>query len=387
MSKKWTKAEDKFLIKNFGKMSKWELAEHFGVSPDSISHRIRRFNLKQVKTKVIPTTEEMVAHDRGKMEERSEVKETKEKYKLVMAENERLTREMQAVLRMAETPQSIIIKPSTSNGSEATAFVVASDWHIEETVRPEQVSELNTFNLKVADHRITKFFQNSTKLVNITQRDSHIKELVLCLLGDFISGSIHEELVEGNSLLPIDAIMFAEQRITAGINYYLANTNLNLTVVCHAGNHSRITKKTHIATEQGNSLEFYMYHHLANLFANNKRVKFIIANGYHTYLDIYGFLIRLHHGHSMRYGGGVGGIYIPVNKAIAQWNKGRNCYLDVFGHFHQLRDGGNFVCNGSLIGYNSFALSIKADFEPAKQAFFLVDSKRGKTLQAPIWLD
>lgn len=382
--KKWTVEEDRFLREQAGRMTTRQLAEHFKVSIDSIYHRFSKLGVKQT---IIVSTEEYIARDRAKIEEKSNSKLANSKYRLVLAENEKLQREISAVLRMQETPQSLVIKPSTGSSSEAVAFVVASDWHVEETVRPEQVSELNTFNLKVADARIQKFFQNSTKLISITQRDSRIKQLVLCLLGDFISGSIHEELVEGNSLLPIDAIMFAEQRIIAGINYYLKNTDLNLTIVCHAGNHSRITKKTHIATEQGNSLEFYMYHHLANLFASNKRVKFIIANGYHTYLDIFGYVVRLHHGHSIRYGGGVGGIYIPVNKAIAQWNKGRNCDLDVFGHFHQLRDGGNFVCNGSLIGYNSFALSIKADFEPAKQSFFLVDSKRGKTLQAPIWLD
>jgi hypothetical protein len=69
-------------------------------------------------------------------------------------------------------------------------------------------------------------------------------------------------------------------------------------------------------------------------------------------LQIYDVTVRFHHGHSIRYAGGVGGIYIPTNKAIAQWNKGRHADLDVFGHFHQLRDGGNFICNGSLIGYN-----------------------------------
>jgi len=47
----------------------------------------------------------------------------------------------------------------------------------------------------------------------------------------------------------------------------------------------------------------------------------------------------------------------------------------------------NFVSNGSLIWYNAYAESIKADFEKPAQAFFLVDKKRGKTIQAPISLD
>jgi hypothetical protein len=56
-------------------------------------------------------------------------------------------------------------------------------------------------------------------------------------------------------------------------------------------------------------------------------------------------------------------------------------------HFHQLRDGGNFVSNGSLIGWSSYAVSIKAEFEKPKQAFFLIDRKRGKTVSAPILFD
>jgi hypothetical protein len=107
----------------------------------------------------------------------------------------------------------------------------------------------------------------------------------------------------------------------------------------------------------------------------------------HSYLQVYDTTIRFQHGHAIKYGGGVGGIYIPVNKAIAQWNKARHADLDVFGHFHQQRDGGNFVVNGSLIGYNAFAMSIKADYEQPKQALFLMDKKRGRTCLWPLFLE
>jgi hypothetical protein len=87
----------------------------------------------------------------------------------------------------------------------------------------------------------------------------------------------------------------------------------------------------------------------------------------------------------MSYGGGVGSIYIPVRKAIAQWQKIKPANLDVFGHFHNYKiDGDLFVLNGSLIGFNAFALAIKADYEKPRQAFFLIDKKRGKTVHCPI---
>jgi len=90
-------------------------------------------------------------------------------------------------------------------------------------------------------------------------------------------------------------------------------------------------EKLHICTEAGNSLERFMYHQLAERFKSEPRVKFVIGDGLHVYVNVFGFVLRFHHGHAVRYAGGVGGIFIPVNKAIAQWNKGRRADYDVFG--------------------------------------------------------
>jgi hypothetical protein len=58
-----------------------------------------------------------------------------------------------------------------------------------------------------------------------------------------------------------------------------------------------------------------------------------------------------------------------------------------YGHYHQLFDGGHWILNGSGIGYNAFARSIKAAPEPAQQWFYVLDSKRGRTARSPIWLE
>jgi len=130
-----------------------------------------------------------------------------------------------------------------------------------------------------------------------------------------------------------------------------------------------------------------MYRNLEWFYRDEDRVTFDVARAYHSYVDIYGQMCRFHHGHQVRYQGGVGGIYIPVNKAIAQWNKGIKADVDFFGHFHQLRDGGNFICNGSLIGHSAFGISIKADYERPQQAFTVFDNKHGRTFTCPILVD
>ncbi len=299
-----------------------------------------------------------------------------------IANQEQEIRVLGAIGEGIETYQ---IEPCKGSGtSEGTAILVASDWHVEETVKPGIVSGLNEFTLDIAKERSIKFFTAGLRLIQLLQQDIRIDNVVLALLGDFISNDIHEEFPETNSLTPMQAIQYAQGLIISGIEFLLENSKANLIIPCHSGNHARTTKTTRFGTENGHSLEFLMYCNLSDHFRDNKRVTFIIPEGPHSYLDIYGQMIRFHHGHMIKYQGGIGGIFIPAFKAIAQWNKARHADLDIFGHFHQCKDGGNFICNGSLIGYNSFALSIKADYEPPKQQLLLIDKKRGRTCNWPI---
>lgn len=332
----------------------------------------------------VMTPTEQVARDRERERTSFELSTLKQKYAeslKTIREHERSAR----TLRDLElgTDQFTITPTLKSDTAEGTAVLVASDWHVEERVGPE-VGGLNKYSLDIAKSRVSTFFSAGLRLIKLLQQDITINTTVLALLGDFISNDIHDEFPEINAAQPNHALVLAQNMIISGIKHLLQHSSMSFVVPCHSGNHARTTKTTRFGAENGHSLEYLMYLHLAAYFKDESRVTFIVPDGMHSYLQMYDTMIRFQHGHAIRYGGGVGGIYIPVNKAIAQWNKGRHADLDVFGHFHQLRDGGNFICNGSLIGYNSFALSIKADYEPPKQALFLMDKKRGRTCTWPI---
>lgn len=289
-------------------------------------------------------------------------------------------------------PEVTDILPKVSSGkSESAAVLVWSDWHIEERVYPEQVSNKNTYNLKIANERFLKLLHGGMSWLRIAGRDTQIRTIVLALLGDFITGSIHEDLAESNELPPAEAIHKAYGMIVSGIKFMLENTERNVSFVipCHSGNHGRMTKDQRISTESGNSLEYFMYLMLRDYFQTEKRLKFVVQPGYHSYVSFFegAFDTRFHHGHQMSYQGGVGGISISVNKAIAQWNKAHSVNLDVFGHFHTRFDGGNFIANSTLMGYSAYSVSIKASYEPPSQTFFLINREYGaKTMVAPIFI-
>jgi hypothetical protein len=330
--------------------------------------------------------EVQVAADRDKQRSAAEMANLRAKYEQSLKTIEQQERELRAMNVLDQGLDTFKIDAKrSSKTSEATVVAVGSDWHVEENVGAE-VGGLNFYTVDVAKERTSRFFRAIYRLTTLLRQDVAIDTVVLALLGDFISNDIHEEFPEVNELQPIHAIVTAQNFIISGIEFLLANnpTTTRFVIPCHSGNHARTTRTTRFSSENGHSLEYLMYLHLAAYFRAEPRVQFIIPEGMHSYLDVYETTIRFQHGHAIKYGGGVGGIYIPVNKAIGQWNKARRADLDVFGHFHQMRDGGNFICNGSLIGYNAFALSIKADYEPPKQALFLMDKKRGRTCTWPI---
>lgn len=311
------------------------------------------------------------------------------RYKVLQVQFEQRGRELEAVERLSTGVETYQIKPGHSSGtSEATVVVLASDWHLEETVGPELGILKNRFNPEIATQRVEKFFQKTHRLTNLLAQDIKIDTMVLALLGDFITNAeLHDgDNAESTSAAPTHAIVDAQNKIASGIEFLLNHSKRKLVIPCHSGNHARTTRKTRFSTENGHSLEYLMYKHLAGYFRSEPRVQFIIPDGPHSYINIYDQTVRLQHGHMIKFGGGVGGLFIPAFKAFSQYNKAQHADLDVMGHFHQSKDGGSFLCNGSLIGYNSFALSIRADYETPRQTMFMMDKKRGRTCTWPILL-
>jgi len=385
------KQAKKFIEKNWSKMTNTEIGKKLGISATAVRGRGKRMGLPPkpmgyFNPGIPKTTQETIDKAREELSKHKIVHEEKGAIKALIKENDNLKEELKASLNIKENLKPFYFDYTIEDKiGEAVVVVVASDWHIEELVKPETVNGLNKYNLDIAKQRVEQFFAHTLKLVKKEQHETKIETLVLALLGDFITGNIHEEFLETCQLRPIDASILAMNLIGGGIDYLLENSELKLVIPCAVGNHTRITKKVHIGTEQGNSLETFMYHTLKDKYKDNSRVTFMIAEGYLSYLTLWNFTICFQHGHAIRYGGGVGGLSIPVNKAIAQWEKLRHADLYVAGHWHQFFDGGNFIINGSMIGYNPFALFIKAQFERPRQAFFLVSKKYNcKTIVCPV---
>lgn len=326
--------------------------------------------------------------DIAERKERSAVAELKSRLADALAELERCRLEL-STAGAAEAARMVVEpierREVASGLREATAVALASDWHIEERVDPAAVNDLNEYNIDVSRKRVGRFFSGFEYLIRYHQDHFAIRDGVLWLGGDLITGHLREENLESNTLSPVQAIATLHVWIADGIRGLLEGSGLeSLHVVCSSGNHGRLTHKIRPSTREANSIEWLLYVGLAREFANDPRVKFTLPAGAHTYIRIYDFVIRFLHGDECKFGGGIGGITVPLYKALARFETMHHAYLTCFAHFHQLHDLADFVVNGSLIGVTPFSLTIGARHEIPQQAFFLIDSKRGKTFFSDI---
>jgi len=273
--------------------------------------------------------------------------------------------------------------------SQSWAVALLSDIHIEERVLPEKIHRKNSYSLPTAERRIRSYFKNIEYLVSTQRASTEIHGLIVAVLGDLLSGYIHEELEETNQCTPIEAAILVTSLIEEGLLFLAEHGGFTeIRVPCVVGNHGRTTHKIRAKSAAENNYETFVYMSLAKTFKEHPVVKVDVAAGRQLIIGVWDdFKIRLHHGDSIRGGGGIGGIDVPIKRYLAKLGSAGGVNLDCMGHFHQLVFGTNYILNGSVIGYSEYALQGGYQYERPQQAFFLVEKDHGLTVRAPILME
>lgn len=319
---------------------------------------------------------------------RSEVASLKGRYKAALAQIDRERERADALVSLRGVKSvRALTKSVKGKKHDATMVVLLSDIHCEETVRPETVNGLNEFDLAVCERRLAELQERFFTMLDHERQLTSIDRVVVWLGGDLISGMIHPELAEENSLHPLAAIRWVGERIRGFLDAVADNVK-EVIVATSCGNHGRTTEKLR-TNEADTSYEHHLYLTM-RAAETRKNIKWRIGEGHLNYVDLDGFMIRFCHGHAVRYQGGIGGIHVPLNKAIAAWNATQHADLTCLGHWHQFSWGraGRYVSNGSVIGHSAYAVRIKATYEPPCQAAIVIDHGRKEVTKAyPLFCD
>lgn len=279
-----------------------------------------------------------------------------------------------------------IRKPRDMGESIAVAFL--SDTHFDEVVHPEQVNYVNGYDREIATRRLENFFQNVVRMNRDYIAGVNISGMVLAMGGDMVSGNIHEELKESNQEGILDTVLYWTEQLAAGIDL-LADTVPYLYVPCVVGNHGRLDKKPRAKGAAHENYDYLIYRLLEREFSEYDNVTFDVSSGVEQRFTIYDTRFILMHGDDFKGGTGISGMLAPLMLGQHRTSKrevaiGTPFDYMLIGHWHQLAFLPGLMVNGSLKGYDEFAMRKKFGFQAPEQAYFLVDPKHGVTIRTPI---
>lgn len=336
--------------------------------------------------KASPVAQE-IASDREARKARDEARSLKAKYDVLLKEYEQKDEALNAALGIADqvSPVSITRRPSSGVRGQATAIAVISDWHAGAIVKPNTVNFSNEYNPEIFEERAHNFFRSLLSLITKERAAIDIHNLVLAIIGDLIENSLHPELVEEQTLSPIEQMLLAQNTIAGGLDYLLKESDLESIVIPTCpGNHGRTTDKMRAATNYKNSYEQLLYWSLARHYKQEPRITFQVSDSYLNFTSVYDKVIGWHHGDGTRWIGGVGGLIIPLRKFAYRVNQQRKIDVLVNGHWHTQFVDSDIWSNGSLVGATAYGMRLGFPPERPQQIFRLCDAEEGFTIYAPI---
>lgn len=324
--------------------------------------------------------------------EQAEIKSLKKQLERTVQEYQKLSDAYDIALNLktSNVNRSIPkIDINKKSGNEATAIVQISDGHFGKVIVPSTVNGLNEYNPDIAKKRMQHCAENTMKLIKKEREDVKIDNLVLILGGDFLENSqLHNHSEMTTSMSPMEETLFSREILHKYIKTVCEYGNFKkIAIACTRGNHSRITHRMVASVDYRMNYETILYSILKDDFSK-EAIEWTIPDSEVAEVEVYGKMLRVVHGHQIKFQGGVGGLTVPLNKYVMRMDQINKAFYNFVHHYHNLSyPTVRTTVNGSIVGYDPYAMSIGCSYEPPMQSFQLLDSKWGMTIKAPIFCD
>lgn len=277
-------------------------------------------------------------------------------------------------------------KPKQGRGS---LIVMLSDTHFDEVVNPDEMDGLNAYDRRIATMRLERWAKNVVKMARHYLSGLEYDGIVVLLGGDIFSGDIHEELSETNEDTMLGSLLYWSEQISAALGL-LADEFGKIHVASVMGNHGRTSRKPRAKLRAKTNFDWLLSKLVERHYAKDGRFTFTIPESADALVEIYGFGQLLTHGDQVTGGGGIGGIYPPVMRLRAR-KQARHAQIGSsfrtlwLGHWHSYLSTPSLIVNGSMKGYDEYAMVSNFAFEVPQQAFAIITPEHGITVQAPIF--
>lgn len=349
---------------------------------------------KALKTsRLVLTASKRVKEDTEKLKFQQKYRSLETKYKILAKEKtlsdtviQVLSHELKALPKV-----DLIWKAPELKTTKETAGLLLSDFHIGEVVNKEEVMGLGEYDFPIFVKRL-KFLAESIKSITIKKlRGYQINKLVIFMLGDMVSGIIHDELKENAEDIVFQVLNGAY--VTAQFILEMLGLFNEIEIEGVLGNHGRLTQKKHYKKRYTN-WDFVFYQMLGMFLAGNDRVKCHFPKSPFLLRKIYDWGFLALHGDTIRSWMGIP--WYGIQRAMWRLGdllqgQGHKIHYRVLGHFHNTgeldRAPGEFFINGSVSGGSEYSLNSIFEFDRPTQIFFGVHEEIGATWRYHLRLD
>tara|TARA_R110002020_G_scaffold159828_3_gene343992 strand:+ start:4094 stop:5410 length:1317 start_codon:yes stop_codon:yes gene_type:complete len=363
-------------------ISRW-MEEEYGVT----IHRttIQRWYDKEVCRDVEVGQEELLESldDRVKIDKKVQTLKTEASYykKLYTQALKTFNNQeaiVDAIRTYSPTFDPVPVIPPSNNDSMGqhpqTMVAVLTDTHVGERVALNQMAGLNDYDLNKFNRRLSGWASQVLNLATYRRNICDVNELVVPLLGDIISGDIHEELSRSNIDNCMIQMLSAAHVISQAL-MYLAPHFESVRVPCVVGNHGRMTRKPPMK-DKYMDWDYMVYQWIAAFCARQSNITFQIPKTFAQIINICNRKVLLFHGDSISGGGSSQSIHRMVSamRGVTQFRQAiettvvkhdgdlSDVFTDVMlGHFHRvdtydIGTGSAWIC-GTTKGGDEFSLN------------------------------
>lgn len=374
-----------------------DIAKTINLSINAVHTQAQRLGISIKPNVGQPITEEKWAIERQQLNDT--IRELKAELTSVHRETIDAKAVRRGILGLSEVspdPPKWTIKASTTK-TAGTPLLQLGDFHWAEKISLEETGGVNEYGLAIGQHRVRRIIETAVSICFDYTVNPRYDGIVVPVLGDMVSGDIHEDLSLTNEV-PIMPAVLDLFGVLIWAFETLADRFGRVFVPWVPGNHARTTTKLIYKGRHYRNFDWLLGCLLERHFQNDKRIQFYISpDGTDAYFTVAGRRFLMTHGDQLGVKGGDGiiGVLGPMARGqIKLANQVRRIGKDfdhlLIAHFHTAGPlpGWRVIANGSLCGWGEYSrLGIRAEPEPPTQNLLFVRPDYGIANYWPLFAE
>jgi len=283
-----------------------------------------------------------------------------------------------------------------------------TDTHIGDNVELEEMMGLNEYNIDIFNKRLYGWANQVITLAELRRNSAEVGELIVPMLGDMISGDIHEELARTNNDHCMGQMIRGANLISQALMFIAPHFD-KVRVPCVVGNHGRMTRKPPMKNKYMD-WDYMLYQWVSVFCQNQKNIEFHIPKTFMTTINVCNRNILLAHGDFINGGGSGTSINRGVSnmRNVLSFRKGLKEEINniqdnslesvpdsydsaLLGHFHRIDEidigtGAVHIC-GCMKGGDEFAMQRVQAINKPRQLVLYYHPKYGEIGKEIIYLN